>query len=337
MYETADKNAKEAGESSRARRFNRGVKTLKDLLKQAKAGKPIKDDDIPPVVSTGVKQKETTNDVLSPIRPAPMAPNVSDSPLPVETPSSDSNSESVPTAMPVDTALLELLNTRKTEYKVAAVRAKKSGDKETAMNYLKITKQFEAVIKAVESGQNVDVSNMPGPPPALTPIEQSPVEAEMQNAGEPEVAPLQEVAKVSLITASSIEEALEQRLEIYKKQEEAAKEQGNSSKVRRMGRIVKQYEQAIKLSKAGRPVPIDELPTPPGFAPIPTSQSPSEPEPSQSSEEPKQPAESAKKPPVRQNTIRVSGKPANLIYRILYNILPFLQVITFQIQDPKNR
>lgn len=31
-----------------------------------------------------------------------------------------------------------------------------------------------------------------------------------------------------------------------------------------MGRIVKQYQDAIKLHKAGKPIPIDELPTPPG-------------------------------------------------------------------------
>lgn len=38
---------------------------------------------------------------------------------------------------------------------------------------------------------------------------------------------------------------------------------------RRFGRIVKQYEDAIKRCKAGKPVPFDELPTPPGFGPIP--------------------------------------------------------------------
>lgn len=37
----------------------------------------------------------------------------------------------------------------------------------------------------------------------------------------------------------------------------------------RFGRIVKQYEDAIKKHKSGKPVPFDELPTPPGFGPIP--------------------------------------------------------------------
>lgn len=60
-------------------------------------------------------------------------------------------------------------------------------------------------------------------------------------------------------------EALEQRLKKFQESEEAAKKEDNDSKVRRMGRIVKQYKDAIKLHKAGKPIPIDELPTPPGI------------------------------------------------------------------------
>jgi coiled-coil and C2 domain-containing protein 1 len=64
-------------------------------------------------------------------------------------------------------------------------------------------------------------------------------------------------------------EALEQRLAKYQNSMEQAQAENNSSKVRRMGRIVKQYQDAIKTHKAGKAVPFDELPTPPGFPPIP--------------------------------------------------------------------
>ena len=64
-------------------------------------------------------------------------------------------------------------------------------------------------------------------------------------------------------------EALEQRLAKYQNSMEQAQAENNSSKVRRMGRIVKQYQDAIKAHKAGKSVPFDELPTPPGFPPIP--------------------------------------------------------------------
>ena len=59
-------------------------------------------------------------------------------------------------------------------------------------------------------------------------------------------------------------EALEQRLAKYQSTMQQAQEEGNSSKVRRLGRIVKQYQDAIKLNKLGKPVPFDELPDPPG-------------------------------------------------------------------------
>ena len=64
-------------------------------------------------------------------------------------------------------------------------------------------------------------------------------------------------------------EALHQRLDKYKAGVESAKAEDNGSKARRMGRIVKQYEDAIKTVKAGKSVDFSELPTPPGFPPIP--------------------------------------------------------------------
>lgn len=72
MYKLAEKNAKESGESGRARRFNRGVKTLNDLLKQARNGKTISDDDIPPLVSTAVHPQEAKEEKY-PIVPDPPA------------------------------------------------------------------------------------------------------------------------------------------------------------------------------------------------------------------------------------------------------------------------
>lgn len=60
-------------------------------------------------------------------------------------------------------------------------------------------------------------------------------------------------------------EALEQRLAKYQSIMQQAQEEGNSSKARRFGRIVKQYQDAIKFNKQGKPIPFDELPDPPGI------------------------------------------------------------------------
>ena len=72
----------------------------------------------------------------------------------------------------------------------------------------------------------------------------------------------------------TIMDSLMERLEKYRQEETKATEAGNDSKARRMGRIRKQYEEAVKLHKAGRPIPRSDLPDPPGFAPIPVSDPP---------------------------------------------------------------
>merc|ERR1719270_3048027 len=96
----------------------------------------------------------------------------------------------------------------------------------------------------------------------------------------------------------TILESLQQRLAKYAEEESKAKEAGNESKARRMGRIRKQYEDAIKLHKKGRPIPRDELPDPPNFPPIPISDPPSktkpQPSPAASPSGPSQPPPAAR-------------------------------------------
>jgi len=69
---------------------------------------------------------------------------------------------------------------------------------------------------------------------------------------------------------ATVSEALDQRLEKYKAElEKATIGNEGATKVRRIGRIVKQYEDAITAHEKGRPVAFEDLPTPPGFGPIP--------------------------------------------------------------------
>ena len=55
----------------------------------------------------------------------------------------------------------------------------------------------------------------------------------------------------------------------YQSSSDEATKEGNGGKARRMGRIVKQYKDAIRAHKLSKPVNLDELPVPPGFPPIP--------------------------------------------------------------------
>ena len=302
MYAQAEESAKKSGDSSKARRFNRGLKTLKDLLKQAEAGKAINPDDIPPEVSVKIASQPTVTPEVKPEQPmaprraAPAIPSdddVSPTDLPPVVPTRKSHppSDPVPIFEPtsitsvkteepikiIEDPKLRLLNERKMAYKSAALDAKKAGDNVKALKFIKIVKQFDNVIQALENGQDIDLSNMPPhpsdldkkPAPPIVKIIEPPKkeEAEAQrDAAAQEEEPAEEE---NLIQATSVLEALQQRLEKFKSVEKAAKDEGNSSKARRIGRIVKQYEDAIKLHKNGKPIPVDDLPTPPGYGPIP--------------------------------------------------------------------
>ncbi|XP_053687957.1 coiled-coil and C2 domain-containing protein 1-like isoform X2 [Sabethes cyaneus] len=311
MYTIAEQNAKKAGESSKARRFNRGLTTLKDLLKQAESGKTIDPNEIPPEVSVKIAgaagsmpttTKEKSEDVPPvPTRRAPAPPPIDPAAVPAPSdPVPIFESTSTPKSPEINrestqNPQLKLLNERKDQYKAAALEAKKAGNTEKALKYIKTVKQFDTVIKALEDGQEVDLSRMPPPPSEADPsaIAPPPVpprrtrkeedhlqqDADVPNRSStaelpvPEVPDPEEEPEEILIQASTIMEALQQRMEKYKSVEKAAKDENNASKARRIGRIVKQYEDAIKLHKAGKPIPLDELPTPPGYGPIPVDES----------------------------------------------------------------
>ncbi|XP_074835541.1 coiled-coil and C2 domain-containing protein 1A isoform X2 [Carettochelys insculpta] len=53
MYRTAIANAKQAGDSSKVRRYERGLKTLENMLTSVRKGKTIDEEDIPPAVALG--------------------------------------------------------------------------------------------------------------------------------------------------------------------------------------------------------------------------------------------------------------------------------------------
>lgn len=277
MYKQAEANAKAAGESAKARRYARGLKTLQDLHKQSAAGKTINVDDIPPEVSVkpaGVLPPEETplpEEPKQPTRVAPEPPTPSSPPAEASTPSAVDTP--IQPVLPVD-PLVSDMRSRQAEYKAAAVQAKRSGDTATALQFLRVVKQFDVVVKRYEDGEKVDLSDMP-PPPGEFLAFWAKMQEEENSAGTasnaaPTPAPTAEPAPVANTSGApgTILEELQSRLDKYKSIETEAKAENNGGKARRYGRIVKQYEDAIKQYKAGRPVAYDELPTP-GFGPLP--------------------------------------------------------------------
>uniref|UniRef100_A0A4W3IWU4 Coiled-coil and C2 domain-containing protein 1B n=1 Tax=Callorhinchus milii TaxID=7868 RepID=A0A4W3IWU4_CALMI len=215
MYKAAISKAKEAGETSKTRRYERGLKTLETMLTSVKKGKTINEAELPPPVAVGKISAA-----------APKADNV----------------ERLEDEKTNDTTAL--LTGRQKEYRLAALKAKQRGDIEKAKEFMKTSKKFDSVIMALNSGEPVDLRNLP-PSPGKSLF----------------ICPPR--------PPKDILEALQQRMEKYKSAAAQAKAGGNDRKARMHERIAKQYQDVIRAHKAGRKVDFADLPIPPGFPPIP--------------------------------------------------------------------
>ncbi|XP_028327760.1 coiled-coil and C2 domain-containing protein 1B isoform X1 [Gouania willdenowi] len=298
VYKMALQNAKTAGETSKARRYDRGLKTLQSMLAAVKKGRPVNEAEIPPLVATGAPSADTKPPV--PARPAPPVPSpplptqhkVTTPPPPVpvivtvsseeqqassvtpptlSSPSPVEESNVLSPTGPTDATekTKQMLLERQKEYKVAALTAKKQGDVGQAKLYFITSKRFDTVIEALEKGQAVDLSNLP-PSPAKSAAGSSaavkpPSDQSAQSSSPAAEAP----APAAPAAPRDVLEALEQRRAKYVETSTQAKASGDDRKARMHDRIAKQYQSAIRTHKLGKPVNFDELPVPPGFPPIP--------------------------------------------------------------------
>ncbi|XP_011706341.1 PREDICTED: coiled-coil and C2 domain-containing protein 1-like [Wasmannia auropunctata] len=260
IYEIAEEKAKRNNETGRARRYNRGVKTLKEMLVYIQSGKSVNEADIPPALPSSATAESTVENIEE------------KTPLPVETVSetvatsnvSNDDNSPEPVAVTVDQEALDKLKNQQQKYKTAAIAWKRAGNKEQALEYVKTIKQFDIVIAAVAAGEKLDLSDMPP-----TPILPSPTNpAASATKEESEVQQQASTDGPAKCGPENIEGALKERLEVYRRTKVTAENEGNTSKARRYGRICKQFEDAIKLYTHGKVVLLDELPVPPGFPPL---------------------------------------------------------------------
>ncbi|XP_009285642.1 PREDICTED: coiled-coil and C2 domain-containing protein 1B [Aptenodytes forsteri] len=294
-YRTAISNAKESGESAKIRRYERGLKTLETMLAAVKKGKKINEEEMPPPVATGKSSShlsqatgaelENSGDSVS-ILPENKAESAADdeqktSHEAMQHLESESLQGHAAFSPIVETDLQNsstraMLLMRQKEYKLAALKAKQQGDLEKAKEYMKAGKKFNVVLEALDSGQPIDLHNMPPPPQDLESLGnvQDPSKQKVpapvgssQDLTTPEPQPQQ--VSASLQQPKTVLEALQQRLEKYKSAAAQAKASGDDRKGRMHERIAKQYQDAIRAHKAGRKVNFCELPVPPGFPPLP--------------------------------------------------------------------
>ncbi|CAF0721649.1 unnamed protein product [Adineta ricciae] len=278
MYNKAIASAKANGDASKARRLDRQIKTIQELLHSARAGAPINESDIPPEVfiapsAASVPAKAPPTIEQPPPVPQPRAVPTAPQPQAPIAPQRPSQPRTVPLPQPtaaVDHSVVYRTPVPPTttdsdpavaRLKALALQAKQQGDMAKAKEYIiqLRTLQGKASIATPSTTQKETYDNVPDddvPPPPL-PLK----------APEP----------------STVMEALQQRHEELTKRGEEAATKGDSSKARRMERLSKQYEEAIDATRKGRPYDYAELPDLPGFAPIPVQQAKPQPSGSTSS------------------------------------------------------
>uniref|UniRef100_A0A8C9TJC8 Coiled-coil and C2 domain containing 1B n=1 Tax=Scleropages formosus TaxID=113540 RepID=A0A8C9TJC8_SCLFO len=255
MYKTAIANANASGESSKARRYDRGLKTLETMLSSVKKGKKIDEAEIPPPVALGAHSTAPALTVPKPVPPEPPVLSSDTGPMMDECPPDPEQLIQGAVEKSVESPggecdIARLLE-RQREYRVAAVKAKQVGDIEKAKEFMKTSKVTTGLLCCGFRSKEEHVIKSCLPSWETTPFLSFPYLA---------AAPSQ---------PSSVLEALEQRMAKYEEACAQAKESGNARKARMHERIAKQYQSTIRSYKAGRPVNFEELPIPPGFPPIP--------------------------------------------------------------------
>ncbi|CAM4606943.1 coiled-coil and C2 domain-containing protein 1B isoform X3 [Caretta caretta] len=300
-YKAAISNAKEADESGKARRYERGLKTLETMLAAMKKGKKINEEEMPPPVASGrssanmpratgavpenlgdpdkvipkEKVESPADHELQPVNDIKLSPG----------PASLQGHAAATSVLEMGATLQDdslnmstrtLLVTRQKEYKLAALKAKQQGDLEKAKEYMKTGKKCAMVLEALDSGQPVDLQDMPPAPQDLESLKKTQAPSNQMASVPVENSqplttfkPQGHEASVSAQQPKTVLEALQQRLEKYRSAAAQAKASGDDRKGRMHERIAKQYQDAIRTHKAGRKVNFAELPVPPGFPPIP--------------------------------------------------------------------
>ncbi|XP_069794772.1 coiled-coil and C2 domain-containing protein 1B isoform X2 [Narcine bancroftii] len=296
IYMVAINNAKQTGENSKMRRYERGLKTLQAMLASVKKGGSIKEVEIPPPVAIGKSsaavlqpdglnaesmEAENTEEDTPANSNVTVLPSMSDShnvlaesATVTQSDANDVSSATISDGSGCDDSKTKaLLFRRQKEYKLAALRAKQQGNITTALEYVKMSKKFDIAIKALQNGESVDLNNLPLSLTGTSTQDKSPKPSSMLNLpdqqGEPKTEFQVNIESGMLPPPRDVLEALYQRMEKYKTAAAQAKADGNDRKARMHERIVKQYHDVIRAHKAGRKVDFGDLPIPPGFPAIP--------------------------------------------------------------------
>ncbi|XP_051939204.1 coiled-coil and C2 domain-containing protein 1A [Hippocampus zosterae] len=301
MYKVAISNATASGETSKARRYDRGLKTLQSMLTSVRKGKTVNEEEMPPPVAVGgkasaatesesMKEKQMPEPVLIPYPPVNQKPSLeaeraalNTKPLQLAPPHNPAAAITAGTPMispltPCQSGtqhseVKQAVLSRQREYKLAAIQAKQSGNIDLAKQHYVVAKKLDSVVEAIDRSEPVDLSLLPPAPGDVVDETHAAPSPKQQATAAPTTT---QEPPAGLPAPSSLAEALQQRMDIYKSAADGAKSKGDDRKARMHQRIVKQYQDSIKAHKAGRSVNLSDLPVPPGCPPLQGSESDSQ-------------------------------------------------------------
>ncbi|XP_060604861.1 coiled-coil and C2 domain-containing protein 1B-like [Ruditapes philippinarum] len=114
-YKDALDAATSSGDTSKQRRADRGLKTIQDLLKKARQGKPVDEGDIPPQVAISAQKRASPNHQLRTLYPTFQPTIQEDAPKPAPAPRKAAPAPPVQTQQPVPQGHLLKKNHQSTE------------------------------------------------------------------------------------------------------------------------------------------------------------------------------------------------------------------------------
>uniref|UniRef100_A0A8C8DTP4 Coiled-coil and C2 domain containing 1B n=1 Tax=Oryzias sinensis TaxID=183150 RepID=A0A8C8DTP4_9TELE len=289
LYKSALQNAQTAGETSKAKRYHRGLKTLESMMAAVKTGKPINEAEIPPPVATGAPNA-APRPAAPPVPSAPEQKQPAEAEDPAGLPGVPDSTAATSTAQSAPSApkdALEALEQRRAKYAEASAQAKAAGDDRKARMHDRIAKQYQSAIRAHKAGKPVNFDELPVPP-GFPPIPGQKAEG----AEEGFIAALEaanKLASTDLVVqdffpafegccsrkcqtahtggsrgGSGQLEFLENRKKQFMKAALQAKQKNDMEQAKNLLRTAKGFDPMIEATRSGKSVDISTVPSPPG-------------------------------------------------------------------------
>ncbi|XP_061151287.1 coiled-coil and C2 domain-containing protein 1B isoform X2 [Syngnathus typhle] len=254
MYKTALHNAKTAGEGPKARRIERGLKTMESMLTAVKKGRQVSEAEIPPPVSTGTKSATPS-----------AAPSVTPAlPSPPEIIAPDGEEEELHSSA----SMLALADEPSQEQADSAQAQAHPSQEQAHTSQEQADPSQEQADPSQEQADPSQEQADPSQEQADPSQEQAAPSQEQADPSQEQADPSQEQADISPTANRNANERvatlLVQRQREYKMAALAAKKAGEAERAMVYFRTSKKFDSVIEALKQGQAVDLSGLPPPPG-------------------------------------------------------------------------